>query len=733
MDFQEDTGPMQADPAALAGVQNGYGDDEQEAKASDVALVTAIIKKIKDDKKYHNKAFKRMRRDMQVAMHGAETTWSEDKYKANIAGRHVRQKTAALYAKNPKATAKRKESLDFQIWDESQQSIMLAMQTVQMAATQPMVAGVDPMTGQAVMEPPPPPPGFMEAQALIADFQQGMARREQIKKFGRTLEILFSEALREQKPLDFKMSMKKVVRRAITTGVGYVELGFQREMGPRPGMTERLTDAKQRLDHLRALAEKAAEGEIESYDAEMAELEHSIAALQAEPEIVIREGLIFDFPQSTKLIPDKNCKSLVGFVGASHLSIEYTMTVQEAEELFDVDLGCKYTPYVLDGIAGDTTHYTADDADILSSERAKKDDKVCVWKYYDKPTGLIYYVCDGHDKFLRTPSAPEVFVSDFWPVYALTFNDVESEEELFPPSDVSLLLDMQKEYNRSRQGKREHRQAARPRWGYANGVLDEKTVEELQEMEPFDAIGMNIDPQTKLGDVLQEIPVPGVDPNLYDVNEIWADMQVVVGTQQAALGGMSKGTATEASISAQSMTSTDGSSIDDLDAFLSCIARAASQILQRNMSEEQVVQKVGPGAVWLPVTDAQIMEEVYLDVEAGSTGKPNQAVDINNWQQMLPFLLQMGSIQPEWLARETLRRLDDRMDLTEAVVAGLPSIMAMNSQKQVGTGDPATDPNQQGAQGGNNAERGQDGTSGSSAPMGDNRTTPGEVAYGALQ
>jgi hypothetical protein len=95
---------------------------------------------------------------------------------------------------------------------------------------------------------------FQQAQAIVADFQQGMARRQQIDKIGKTLELLYAQAMREQKPVDFKTGMKMMVRRACTTGVGYVEIGFQREYGPRPGMQEKLADARARLDHLKALS-----------------------------------------------------------------------------------------------------------------------------------------------------------------------------------------------------------------------------------------------------------------------------------------------------------------------------------------------------------------------------------------------------------------------------------------------------------------------------------------------
>lgn len=699
--------------------------EEAEAPEQDKKLVARIISTIKADKKHHEKAFKRMRRDMQVATWGAEESWGEDKYRANISGRHIKQKTAALYAKNPKVEARRKEQLDFVVWDENSQSLMLAMQTIQLAQQTMMLSQggpVDPLTGVAA--PMEMPPGFEQAQAVVADFQQGMARRQMFDKIGKTLEILYSNSLAQQQPVDFKRGMKSVVRRALTTGVAYVELGFQRETGPRAGLTEQLADARVRLDHLRVLAQDAAEGEIDEDAAEIAELEHSIQALQAEPEIVLREGMLVDYPLATRVVPDKFCKSLDGFVGAGHLALEYTYTVQQVEEIFGVDLEEGYTSYtVRDGSSDEVTaNDVPDDEGYTGGSDRKKGGLVCVWKYYDKPTGLVYFVADGCDKFLRAPAPPDVFVETFWPVYALTFNAVENETELFPPSDVSLMLDMQREHNRSRQGKREHRDAARPRWVAANGAFgsDEDPLR-IKNMKPFDLAMLNMDPGAKIADILQVVPVPGVDPNLYDTGEVFTDTQLVVGTQEAQFGGVSKATATESAIAASSSASADGCSIDELDSFLTVIARAGGQILQREMSEDIVKQIVGPGAVWPQMTLAEIAGEIHLEVAAGSTGKPNQASEISNMEKLLPLLLQMPSINPEELAREVLRRLDDRMDLTKMIVANAPSIISQNQNAQVAPANPANDPNAQGPQGANNAPAGPSGPGGSSAAFGSNQ------------
>lgn len=729
-DFEElDTLPMtgqDGDPAPPADA----------AKENEKALCKKLAGIIRGDKEHHKKSFDKMRRDMFVARHGRVPEWSDKNYKTNIAGRHVKMKTASLYAKNPKVVARRSPQLDFTVWDENPQTLVMSMQTVQMLSAQVQAAQAAPpsvveVSGVAQIQPTQPalPPeleqALMQAQAVVADYTQGMERRRHVAKIGKTLEVLFTHAMREQKPVDFKQSLKQLVRRACTTAVGYVELGFQREVGPRPATTERLADARVRLSHLQKLAEDVADGDIKPDDAEMAELEQSITALMQEPEIVLREGLIFDFPKSTRVIPDKLCVDVVGFIGSRHLTIEYLFTRAEVEELFGVDLGHSYAGYEVDGkpahAASDANYVPDDDMDGYESVRPASDaGLVCVWKHYDKPSGLVYYLADGHPHFLRAPAAPDVFVEDFWPVYALTFNSVESEDCPFPPSDVTLLLDSQNEHNRARQGRREHRNAARPRWATAKGAFDDDDIKTIHDLKPFEIAFLNKDPQSKLADLLDTFPVPGVDPNLYDASDFLRDAQLATGAQEAQYGGVADVTATESAIAAGSTAASDEASKDDLDTFLSTVARAGGQIFLREMSEEQVKVIVGPGAVWPQMTLEEIASEISLEVAAGSTGKPNQAVEIENWTKMAPVLQQTPGVSPIWFAQETIRRLDDRVDLAEAIEVGAPSMVAVNGMKQPATGD-GDDPTKQGDNGGQNGPQPDRGAGGSRAAFGSNR------------
>lgn len=187
------------------------------------------------------------------------------------------------------------------------------------------------------------------------------------------------------------------------------------------------------------------------------------------------------------------------------------------------------------------------------------------------------------------------------------------------------------------------------------------------------------------------------------------------------MGGVAKATATESSIAAASTAATVGSAVDDLDAFLTRVARAAGQILMGNMSEEQVMKIAGPGALWPQQSLQEIADEIFLEVQAGSTGKPNQAAEVQNWERMLPFLIQMPNMNPNWLLTETIRRLDDRLDPTEALAQNIPAIVAQNRMAQPAAGDPAASPDQQGDKGGDNGPQAPGGPSGTEAAFGSNQ------------
>jgi hypothetical protein len=641
------------------------GDADDEKKEVTMArqnLVTSWIGRITHAKRVHKDAFDRMKRDMDMAYHGYDPkTWGDDKYVVNLAQRHIQQRTAALYAKNPRAIARPRKRLLSQIWDGKQETIAMAMQTMQMSEQNQM-----------------PIPEL--TAAVVAEYERIQEETKQLDRIGETMEILFHYFMQEAQP-SFKSQMKALVRRMLTTGVGYVKLGFQREMERRPEITARMNDIKAQIDRLEFLAKKAQDGKIDDTSAEMEELMLAMRELASQEQIIVREGLLFDFPDATAIIIDPRCKQLRGFVGARWIAHEMFFTPDEVQEIYGKEVKGNYTPYDVQGRSHDSSRYTANMGAGESKESAE-DGMVCVYEIYDKPSGLVYVVAEGHKDFLKEPAAPELAIETFWPVFSLVCNEVEHQKEIYPPSDVHLIRSMIEEYNRAREGLREHRKANRPGYLSPAGALEEEEKAKLMSRPAHAVIEVaSLTAGQKSEDLITAIKTTGIDPNLYEVGTVFNDVQLAVGAQEANFGGVAGATATETSVAESARMSALGAQVDELDSFMSEIARSSGAILLGQMSLEQVKAIAGPGAVWPELTAQEIANEIFLEIEAGSTGKPNQAAELRNIERVLPFIIQIPGIDPKWLAKEVLKRMDDKLDIDAALNEDIGSIVAMNGMK----------------------------------------------------
>lgn len=643
----------------------------EEPADSVAAFVKNICKEVKADKKHFDEAFKEMKENVRFAREGASKEWIQaDKYTVNIVQRHLQQRKSSLYAKNPKAVAKRKQKLDFRIWDGTQKSLQEAM--IDIAAAEQ--AGIPPSS---------------QSMALYQDYIDGMARRHQIDKIGKTMEICYHHYLDEQVPR-FKVSAKRLVTRTLTCGVAYVKIGFDRAMEYSVDRKDQMADISARIAHIKQLSEEVAEGEIAQDAPEYEELQQSLASLQAEKDVLVKEGLAYDFPRSTNIIPDRNCVSLHGWLGANRVSQEFLFTPAEIKEIYGCDITNKYLRYHPNGTRAQVR--TDGDKELA-----------CVWEVYDKLTGRVFTVCDGYNDYLEPPRQPVVQVDQFYPYYPLMFNDLESDDDLFPHSDVYYIRHPQLSINRSGEGLREHREANRPRYVAPKGAFDgEEDASVIESIGPHQVGFVNFPPGTSIEQVIQRVPTTTIDPSLYSTNPAFEDILHSVGSQEANIGGTGGATATESSIAESSRMSTQSSNVDDLDDFLTDIARASGQVMLHELSLETVQKIAGPGAVWPELTAQEIADELILEIKAGSSGRPNRAQELAGFERAAPYLLQMPGISPEWLAGYVINILDEGIDLTDAIAEGMPSITAMNSMTQPGTGDAETSPEQQGDKGSNN-------------------------------
>jgi hypothetical protein len=125
-----------------------------------------------------------------------------------------------------------------------------------------------------------------------------------------------------------------------------------------------------------------------------------------------------------------------------------------------------------------------------------------------------------------------------------------------------------------------------------------------------------------------------------------------------------------------------------------------------NLDPQTVQQIAGPGAIWPQMNRDQIQAEMHLEIAAGSNGRPNKIQRQQALQQLVPFLLQIPGVNPQWLGQKLIEAIDDSIDLTEAFTANVPSIQMMNAAPPPQPGAPgAEEPGAQGPAGANNAQQ----------------------------
>jgi len=646
--------------------------EKPEVPESRAALAAQWLGKIERAKKHHEHVFKAMKTSQDFAMRGSTKEWRDaGKYTVPILPRYINQTVSTLYARNPKTIFKRRKRLDYKLWDGRQDTLQASMEMAQM--------------------------GDPNAMALLQEVLAVRQKDMMLDRMGETLQILWQYYLDEQ-GANYKQQLKAAVRRAKTCKVAWIKLGYQRVLEMRPETVGQIDDETSKIANVEAALAKMAEGD-EKYSETSAELEQlrlNLADLQNNQFLTAREGPVLDFPKSDQIIVDPRCTHLKSLSGAGWVAHQYEMEPCDIQKVWQVDVGKDFTEY-------STTAGESPDGEKKGCAR--------VYEIWDKANRQVLVVCEGYKDFVKEPATPEIWTERFWPFFAIVFNEIEHEDEIYPLSDVEQARDIQEEYNRSREALREHRIAARPYWVEGAGMeADEKkklSTHAAHEVLSLPTLGTN----QKIEDILQRGPTAPIDPNLYELESHFQDLLRVVGYQEAQIGATSGSTATESSIAQQAQSASQSDNVDDLDEVLGELARAAGQVMLLNVQLDTVIECVGEGAVWpdTETTREAAAKELQLEVEANSSGRPNKAADLANMERGMPYLMQMPGLNPAPISKKYLALLD--IDVDEAVAEGMPSITAINAMMAKAganpggqpTGDPGTDPNSQGDAGAQNA------------------------------
>lgn len=633
-----------------------------EVSDAEASYVESVVCKINEAREHWKIRFDRMRSNQKYARDNRlfdDESPSPDDYRVNITLNSLHKRRAALYARNPTVTVKPKKKMNFTVWDGDPQSYMTAAQRV--------------MAGQPMPED----------MALLTEVEEAKVERRMLDRVAQTVSLVYRNQVSEPRP-KFKPQLKQAVLRALTNGVAYAKVGYQRKFNYPSRLQSEVMDATTRIAELERLAADAADGKTADNEAEAAELKAKLTALQ-EARVLVRDGLSFSFPRSTSIIVDPECTQLKGFIGAGWIAEEFFYTPARVQEIFKVDVGSDYTRHDQNG-----------------RKTRKKSGSCCaVYAFYDLVGQVYAVVCDGYKGWLERPGPAPVQLEKFHPYSVLSFGDVEDESDIFPVSHVELIRPMNVEMQRSRQALREHRIANRPAWLIRGNALSDDDLKKMGAHASGEGIKVTMPTDMKIDDAIGAKPTQPIQEAVYETESVYTDALRATGDQQANMGPTSDATATESSIAENSRMSGLEANKDDLDEFLGEFAEDAVQVLLTEMDVATVQKIVGKGAVWPQYTPEEVYAALDVELIAGSSGRPNRGLQISNMERLAPLLLQVPGVQPTPIAKRLVSLMDDDIDVEEYVMEGLPSIISMNQQMQMSTGDPATDPNAQGARGAN--------------------------------
>lgn len=498
-----------------------------------------------------------------------------------------------------------------------------------------------------------PAPNVNEEQYTIA------------RKFAETLRTIVQKALERA---ELKKRAKAAVRAAQTCGIGWLKVTYQRDKRSDPLILQRINDTQDNLQRIEHLLREIKEGdECADYEAKRDELKHQIAALHKQAEVTVAEGLCIDLWPTEDVLVD-------ACVRAFDTYTEYPLA-----------MGVWYTKDKFGETFGRQPDTVATEYFLKGGEKGKEQEgrdkeptkaKYRVWEIWDKPSNTVYTVTEGEQRWTRAPYQPDKVGERWHSLFALAFNLVDGQFE--PLSDVELLEELQREYEDTRNKFAEHREKSKPHY-VADIAMEERDIRrkqyaELGEIVLVDAGGK------PLKDVFQAAEMLPVNPALYDVGPIRADVELVSGMGDAARGTVQRAkTLGEAEILEASLASRTGERQDVIEDLIQEIATYAAEIQLQELTPQQAQRLAGPSAVWPAMNKRDVFEMVTIEIRAGTSGKPNKQRDQQQWLQLLPELRELirqvydlrlngdqetaGSLIE--VARETLRRFDERLDIEQ--------------------------------------------------------------------
>lgn len=495
-------------------------------------------------------------------------------------------------------------------------------------------------------------------------------RYEDVRAFCKTLEILLSRLFRDG---GLKGAIKRQSLSAMTNCVGWVKVLLQLDKRTDPLILAQISDMQDNLrrvdDLLRVLQDPAA---CQNVDALKAELAVQLQALEERVEVVAARGAVFDFVSADNVFIDENLKEVIDYLQADWIGHREFLPWDKAR----AQLG------LTDDKMKGATVYTGQHEESGQASRPADGDSpkgfVALIEVWDRTSSTIHTMVEGMKCYARPPYTPKPASRRFYPLFLLGFHFVDGQR--WPRSDVDLAHKLQEEGSRALSNFAEHRRRVRPKTFFNKQNLKPEDVAAIQDAENIELVGLDpVDPATDMSKMVYTPSYPQVDPGLYDIAPYRAAIEEIFGLQDAARGAAVKTkTATEAGIQDAGRETRMDWRRDYVEEELREIAHYLAELTLQAMPLEEVQRYAGAEAMWPELSKDEIYALVSIDIRGGSSGKPDTRAEREAWATILPMIdksiAEIAQLQSNPLTaplaelkiellRETVRRLDDRIDV----------------------------------------------------------------------
>lgn len=501
----------------------------------------------------------------------------------------------------------------------------------------------------------------------------GAAWHPVARKFAQTMELVLDRMF----VLD--TSLKKRVRGSLfsvmNTGEGWLKMIYQRDHASDPIIQNRIHDAQDNLARLdRLIRETEDEDRNKDIDRQRDEILVLIDGLQKEVEVAVVEGLVIDrILTEDIMILDKTIVDFESYPQAEAIDHLVWMSKEEYCERFGA--------WPAEGAPNIYYERSLKTGAQYAGNNHNRPELVCTHELWHLRTNTVMTFGEGAKTWARPPYSPERQPERWYPFFRLGWNHLDGSCKALP--DTSLQRELQDEYNASRTQFSAAREESMPvRLFRKNGSLTDEDLKNIANRNSRDIIGVEGKPGHPLQEDLASLPGLNLDPSVYDTGAIRGDMQMMAGRGDATTGGMVQAkTATEAEIMQAGLMSRSDYRRDIVEDVIQEMAVAAAEVLLQELSVPQVQYLAGQDAVWPMMPKQEVFGLISIDIRAGSTAKPNQVKEREQWGELLPLMQEMiGQIFElqtsgnqrmamvlRQLLKETMRRYDERIDLEELI------------------------------------------------------------------